>query len=145
MVKEIIHNLNPFRPGFLLAAAIKRVCFNSCRFCSRAFALSIQKRSFWIGERKCKKICQCFFVFWYRFFQLPLAYIFQRLDRWNYPFVQFKWEVIFLSNKTQCAVYSMSLINIKNIALHPEAIIYELQQNIYRWHIFSSYWASATW
>jgi len=45
MVEEFVHNLNPFRPGFLLAAAISKVCFILAAFVSGAFALSIQKRN----------------------------------------------------------------------------------------------------
>src|SRR5688572_9615314 len=43
--KEIIHSLNPFTPGFLLAAAISTVCFILAAFVSALFALSIQKRN----------------------------------------------------------------------------------------------------
>ena len=44
--KEIfVHNLKPFSPGFLLAAAIKRVCFILAAFVAGVFALSIQKRN----------------------------------------------------------------------------------------------------
>lgn len=45
MVKEFVHNLNPFKPGFLLAAAISKVCFILAAFVSGVFALSIQKRN----------------------------------------------------------------------------------------------------
>ena len=44
MAKKIVHNLNPFRPGFLLAAAIAKVCFILAAFVPGVFALSIQKR-----------------------------------------------------------------------------------------------------
>jgi len=45
MVQEIIHNLKPFGPGFVLAAAIKSVCFILAAFVPGVLALSIQKRN----------------------------------------------------------------------------------------------------
>jgi len=42
MVKEIIHNLDPFTPGFLLAAVISKVCFILAALVTPVFALSIQ-------------------------------------------------------------------------------------------------------
>ena len=40
-----VHNLKPFSPGFLLAAAIKRVCFILAAFVTGVLALSIQKKN----------------------------------------------------------------------------------------------------
>ena len=42
--KKFVHILNPFKPGFLFATAIRKVCFILAALVPGVFALSIQKR-----------------------------------------------------------------------------------------------------